>query len=241
LNGCIVLFGITRGKAKECSESLNDCILQQLRKANIKYKIYLHSFEVSHVNSSRSKENKIKVKDLKDWQLFNPNFFSSDNQNEFDLNIDFNKFIKGKTDAWNTGHENTKNLIRQLFSLQKSFNLIKGNFDFVFFSRLDLLYKDNKGLIESIEDVVKNPKTNMLYTPTWNRSGGLNDRIAICNHEVAKAYSDRINYLIDILTSIKVIHSEQLLLKLSNFNKFENKYFPFYAARIRADGRIEKN
>lgn len=241
MNGCIILFGITRGKAKECQESFQKYILEELDKSSIKYTTYLHAFELDFINASRSKENNVKVENPKDWQLFNPNFFTSNNQDEFDLTIDFDKFIAGKFDSWKTGHQNTKNLIRQLFSLQKSFSLIKQKHDFYFFSRLDLLYQNNNGLVDSIKDVVKNPKNNILYTPTWNKSTGLNDRIAISNYKVAKTYANRIDELIKLHKGLNSIHSERFLLNLSKKHKFENQFFPFYAARIRADGRIEKN
>jgi len=243
LNGCVVLFGITRGQASKCQKQFDSLVLQSLQKNSIKYTTYLHAFELNFINASRSQENNIKIKDPKDWQLFKPNFSITECQDKFDKDTDFNKFIGGRQDAWRTGHQNTKNLIRQLFSLQKSFSLIKEKYDFYLFSRLDLLYKNNHGLIDSIKDVVDHPQENILYTPSWNCGAGraLNDRIAICNHNVAEIYANRINYISTTLQPKAPIHSEFFLKTVMDNHNIENKKFRFYAARIRANGRIEKN
>ena len=243
MNGCIILFGITRGQASKCQKQFDSLVSQSLQKNSIKYTTYLHAFELDSINASRSQEDNIKIEDPKDWKLFNPDFFSSNNQDEFDLSIDFDKFIGGKRDVWRTGHQNTKNLIRQLFSLQKAFSLIKEKYDFYFFSRLDLLYQHNRGLIDSIKYIVNHSEQNILYTPSWNCGAGrgLNDRIAICNHDVAKIYANRIDHINTTLKPREPIHSEFFLKNYIDNYGIENKKFSFYAARIRANGRIEKN
>lgn len=243
MNGCILLFGVTRGQASKCQSKFDSLILQSLQKNSIKYTTYLHAFELDSINASRSQENDIKIEDPKDWKLFNPNFYTTECQNKFDTDIDFNKFIGSRRDAFRTGHENTKNTIRQLSSLKKVFSLVKEKYDFYFFSRLDLLYKNNQGLIGSIKDIASNPEQNFLYTPSWNCSAGraLNDRIAICNHNVAKLYANRLDYINTTLKPKQPIHSEFFLKALMDNHNIENKKFRFYAARIRADGRIERN
>lgn len=216
-------------------------ILNKLTEGGITYTVHLHAYELDYVNAKRSRETNVKVEDPKDWKLFQPDHSLVERQDDFDANFNFNEFLQGKKNAHTYSDENTKNLIRQLMSLKKCYSLVRSSYDFYLLSRLDLLYRDNKGLMESIHDVASNSSQDILYTPSWNTSKALNDRIAICNKSVASIYCNRIDNLNQVMKKRVSIHSETILMDVANLHNLTNKTFPFYAARMRADGRLEAN
>lgn len=239
----IILYGVTRGQAPKTSVNFYNFIVNYFEKF-FHLDIYLHCLEMSDciVDPQRDKSI-IKIKNPQDWKLFNANHYSYDSQETFIKHINYLDYISNCRDPFNNSMMSVKNYINALHSLKKSFQLSSGkSYDCYFVSRLDLLYQNNTGLLNACLDVCNNPKSNILYTPNWNKANGLNDRIAIGNHRVIDRYCSRIDDYLELKSlNRNNIHSESLLLTMSNKNKFTNKHFRCYAARIRSNGHIEKN
>jgi hypothetical protein len=230
----ILLYGVTRGQGGIVSQKFKEFVINELKK-NFDLTIFLHCFTMNEmaIDPRRKKNNVIKIEDKQDWKLFNPDFAETKDQMDFFQHFDYKNFINLKFDHFADKYYSIRNYINSLHSLQKCFELSKDfKFDCYLCSRLDLLYRDNIKLLTSVNDVINNPNKNILYTPVWNKSTGLNDRISIGNHNVMSAYSNRINQY----KNHKTLHPERFLLHLSKSHNFINKTFRMYASRIRVDG-----
>lgn len=231
----ICFFGLCRS-LNYTLDSIKNNILLELKNNNIEYDIILHTYNLKYLNLKRSNES-YKL-DTNEWKLLKPDKFKIDNQDEFDKVYDYN-YIKSFGDAWNTNYENTINLIRQLNSLKKVWLLChdKNNkYDCYLFLRPDIKYL-NKINIDYVNNIVKN--NNLIYTPEWLKSGGLNDRIALCDYNSAKIYSNRIDNIPNYLSlTKKPLHAEKFLKFIINKNDILNKDLKLKGHRIRSKGNV---
>ena len=242
-NIAIILYGITRGNAKKTYSKFNELILKPLQ-LNFSTSVFLHAIEMNKcIVDTRRNLDIINIKDPKDWKHYSPDFYISDKDEELFKSINYNSLFLNSRDPFNNGMSSMRNYLNALKSLHKSFSQsLHKKYDCYFISRLDLLYKNNTNIIESCFDVCSNPDSNILYTPNWNRSKGLNDRIAIGNFLVSKEYCGRFqNYNTLRDQNKRNIHPEQMLLKMSQVNNFINKNFKCYASRLRSNGHEERN
>lgn len=239
----IILYGVTRGQAQKTSVNFHNFIVNYFKNFFL-LDIYLHCFEMKECIVDPQRDKSIfKIKNPQDWKFFNAKHYASDCQEKFVKQINYSDYISNCRDPFHNGMMSVKNYINSLHSLKKSFQLSSDKlYDCYFVSRLDLLYQNNTGLLDSCLDVCNNPQSNILYTPNWNKAKGLNDRIAIGNHQVIDRYCSRIDSYLGLKSlNRNNIHSESLLLTMSKKNKFINKHFKCYAARIRSNGHIQKN
>ena len=230
----ILLYGITRGQGSIVSQKFNEFVINELKK-HFNLTVFLYCFTVTEmlVDPRRQKNNVIKIENQEDWKLFDADFSGVEDQAIFSQGFDYQNFIGKRVDCFRDKYYSIRNYINSLYCLQKCFELSKDiKFDCYLCSRLDLLYRDNIHLLSSVNDVINNSNENILYSPVWNQSTGLNDRISIGNYNVMNIYSNRINQY----KTHKALHPERFLLDLSKSHKFLNKTFRMYASRIRADG-----
>lgn len=231
----ICFFGLCRS-LNYTLDSIKNNILLELKNNNIEYDIILHTYNLKYLNLKRSNES-YKL-DTNEWKLLKPDKFKIDNQDEFDKKYDYN-YIKSFGDAWNTNYENTINLIRQLNSLKKVWSLChdKNNkYDCYLFLRPDIKYL-NKINTDYVNNIVKN--NNLIYTPEWLKSGGLNDRFALCDYNSAKIYSNRIDNIPNYLSlTKKPLHAEKFLKFVINKNNILNKDLNLKGHRIRSKGNV---
>jgi hypothetical protein len=235
MDGAILFFGITRGQASICAPQFQEIILKSLR--GINYDTYLHALELNEINNPRSKELNIKIKDPKDWKLFNAKKYKTDNQEDFDNSVDYASLLKNKRVPHSYTIESAKNIIRQCYSLREVYKLTKEKqYDFYLLSRLDLLYVNNNGIKEAIIDVCSKKNQGILYTPSWDRFGGLNDRLAVGDQKAAQAYCNRFESFNELAPDI--IHSETILLNQCLKNNLNLKFLNALAKRQRAYGQV---
>lgn len=186
-----------------------------------------------------------KIKNPTDYTSFNPDYYSSTDQSLWSQSFDYEALTRNVPNpSPRAGYVTSKNYINALYSLSQSFKQTYQNpCDLYFISRLDLLYKNNKGIKTACLDISNNLDKNILYSPSWALNGGLNDRLAIGNSSVAKVYCNRFtNYLTykkiksNTRTTGQNIHPESMLKRCSEYHNFDNKFFDCKAHRIRVNG-----
>lgn len=236
-NIAICFYGLTRS-LKYTIKNIEQNIFKPLKDANINYDVILHTYDLKHIKSKRSKENN--KLDTNEWKLLKPNYYQIDNQDEFDKSYDY-KFVKSYGDAWNSKFENTINLVRQLNSLKKVWLLSKKNknkYDCYLLLRPDLLYI-NKININQIKEAAENK--NSAYTPSWQTWGGKNDRMALGHSYSISKIANRIDDIKDYLKKYKKpLHAERFLKFI--FNKYDIKggSLDLKGLRVRSNGNISR-
>jgi hypothetical protein len=115
--------------------------------------------------------------------------------------------------AWDQ-HLTTKNLIKQLISLESAAHwALNNNYNIVIFSRTDLLFLDSilNGInTDELRSVNNTPR---VYLPAWGGWGGYNDRFAICvGADAIRAYGHRIRLISEFChMNCCPLHAERLL------------------------------
>ena len=226
----ICFFGITRDLSITYPSIKKNIINPASKYADVK--IFCHFFKNEYISNDRSGEFKVKSKN--NWDILKADKIIYDLPDIFleDINIDFYKF----GDVYNDNFQSIRNLMHQLYSLEKVFkisSLFKS--DLTLFLRPDLYYWD------SFEDVIKenlNVLNDYIILPRWQSYRGFNDRFAICNSFYsANIYSGRINQISNFLKDTKHrLHSEELLYYsiYKSYSKIKTIFHK--ASRVRANG-----
>lgn len=229
----VCFFGLTRS-LKHTIDSIKKNIFHPLQKNNINYDIYLHTYDLKYLKLKRSAEDS--KLDTNEWKLLKPDYLQIDNQDKFDGSFNYEEIFK-YGDFWDTKFENTKNLIRQLNSIQKLWSLIEKNkkkYDAYLFLRPDLKYVKPIN-IDNIKSVISD--SNLILTPIWHKSGGLNDRLALGKYNSMKLYANRIDKVKDYLKkSNKPLHAESFLKYIIDTSKIKNNNLNLVGQRIRCNG-----
>ena len=142
--------------------------------------------------------------------------------------------------AWDQ-HLTTKNLIKQLISLESSANwALNNNYNIAVFLRTDLIFHDSilNGL--SMNELRSDNNAPRVYLPYWERWGGHNDRFAICiGAEAIRAYGKRIQLVREYcLENCCPLHAEKLLRYSLDFAKVPVFPLKVRASRVRETGEI---
>ena len=230
----ICFFGITRDLSITYPSIKKNIINPASKYADVK--IFCHFFKNEYISNDRSGEFKVKAKN--NWDILKadkiiydlPDIFLKDN------NIDIYEF----GDTYNDNFQSIKNLIHQLYSLERVFE-ISSSFksDLTLFLRPDLYYWD------SFEDVIKESLTllnDYIILPKWQSYRGFNDRFSICSSFYsAKTYSGRINQIFNFLKDTRHrLYSEELLYYSIYKSNSKIKTIFHKASRVRANGLMQK-
>ena len=232
----LAFWGLTRS-LKYTINSINEKILDILKKNNIDYKIFIHTWIINgNYNNARAKEKNIVV-DNEEYKLLNPNFVELHDQDEFKNNINFKAFRTHK-DPWNTNYETVDNFICAMFSKSRCTKLIndsKEHFDYIIFLRPDVLYKTNFDF-----NFLKKVDNNNICIPNFALFNKFNDRFCISNMKTYKLYGDVFSKLFHYSKKYP-LHSETFYYNLITGNGIKINYIPFYFTRVRANGFINVN
>ena len=233
----LAFWGLTRS-LKYTINSINEKILNILKKHNIDYKIFMHTWTVnSAYNNTRSKETNIKL-DNEEYKLLSPDYFDSHDQDEFKKNINFKAFRTHK-DPWDTNYETVDNFICAMFSKSRCTKLIENSnetFDYVIFLRPDCLYQTNLDI--SFLKIVNN---NTICIPNFGLyEGKFNDRFCITNMATYQLYGDVFSKLF-MYSKKYQLHSEIFHYNIIKYEKINIKLINFQFKRVRANGKICDN
>ena len=146
--------------------------------------------------------------------------------------------LKVYGDAWNDHFRSLNNLVHQLHSIQISYaQAVKSGADIVAFIRPDLNYHDDLSLV--FRKAVSHHRLgrSSIFTPDWQRWGGVNDRFAIAvGQKAAMAYGSRIEFAKKFCEESGCpLHSEKLLAFALIERRVKVFCIPHRASRVRAN------
>ena len=231
----VCFFGLTRS-LKYTLSSIQKNIFDVLSKNNIKYHIYLHTYNLEYLTNPRANEYNVKL-DISEWKLLNPDFYSITNQKDFDNTINIKEYLNCG-DPWKDKCNSLLNLLRQLNSLQIVNKMINNDYNYkcLIYLRPDLKYLD-KIDINQVLDIIKNSEQKIIYTPKWGRNQGCNDRCYIGTKLATNIIANRNDHIKEYSKTHKP-HSERFMKYMIQSNNIINKNFSIIADRVRADGSI---
>ena len=232
---CICFFGLTRS-LKHTYPSIEKNIFNVLKKHNILYDVYLHTYDLKGLTNKRSGEFACPL-DNNEWKLLNPIEHKITNQETFDKSFNWKNLFK-HGDIWKDGFNSVKNAIRQLNSLNEVTHLWldKEPYDYYLYIRPDLYYVNEINVNDILDHLHLN---NILVIPYWgNYRGGFNDRIAFGHHDVMKIYGTRLQYLSKYYNQRKgkkPYHSERYLTIVVRDHQIFIRYSKLKGIRVRAN------
>jgi len=236
---CICFFGVIGRSLKYTIESIQINILDILKENNIDYDIYIHNNYIENITCPRAKELNCKINNLIYKQL-NPIKFLETNQNDFDKNYNWHQIFKNGDDH-NDRFNSTMNAIREIYSVKQVTQLWENtdeNYDFFIYLRPDLLYINKLDIQLILEKLhVK----NLLFTPSWDKYKGLNDRIYFGKKNTILKIAKRIDFIPELIsmtnTCYNAEHFMKLIVKKFNLSTID---IELKGLRVRANGRIEE-
>ena len=236
---CICFFGVIGRSLKYTIQSIQLNILDILKENNIDYDIYIHNNHIQTLTCPRGNEFNCKL-DNSIYKQLNPIKFSETNQNDFDKSYNWQQIFKNG-DCHNDGFSSIKNAIREIYSVKQVTKLWENteeNYDFFIYLRPDLLYI-NKLDIELI--LQKLHVKNLLFTPSWDKYKGLNDRIYFGKKDTILKIAKRIDFIPELINRTNACYNAEhymnLVVKKFNLSTID---IELKGLRVRADGRIHE-
>ncbi|NDE15885.1 hypothetical protein EBZ80_13235 [bacterium] len=231
----LLFFGLTRS-LRFTVESIERNILNVLRQHSISYTIYLHTYDLEVLTNPRSDEQQVAL-NPDEYKLLKPDFVKVTKQEDFLRTIQLHDYLK-HGDAWGEEghHSSLRNLLCQLNSLKEVFTLTGDTpHDCYMLLRPDLEYVSPLD-IDHVLDIVENRDQPIVYTPSWGKFGGCNDRFCIGTREAVRKIAMRIDEVADHARDHRV-HSEWFLNYTLRKHGIENRDMPWLARRVRANGK----
>lgn len=229
----LAFWGLTRS-LKHTIDSINNKIIKQFKENGIQYKIFIHTWIVNSLYSnSRSKENNI-ILDNSEYNLLNPDYIETHDQDDFKKNINFKAFRSHK-DPWKTNYETVNNFICAMYSKARCTQLIensKEDFDYIIYLRPDVLYLNDFNI-----RFFKKVNDNTICIPNFALYSNFNDRFCIANMKTYKLYGYIFSQLFEYSKHYP-LHSETIHYNLMMKNKIKIEKINFFFKRVRADGKI---
>lgn len=229
-------WGITRS-LKFTYQSINEKIFKVLKKNNIDYDIFQHTYTINSIYKNKRAKEYCENYDNEEYKILKADYLEIDNQDEIKKELNLLKYRTHK-DTWNSNYNSTDNYIIAMYSKHKLVNLINNNFnnyDFIIFLRPDVEYQDvlNINYFNLI-------KSNTICIPNFHcfTKYKLNDRFAICHPNNYKIYGDIFKFLLP-LSKIMSLNSELILgiiLEKYNIKIFRIKIL---FLRVRINGKKE--
>lgn len=235
----ICYFGLTRS-TKKVYKSHIEKIYNILKKNNLSYKIFMHTWKIN--GGGQRIWNKLinKEIDYSEYKLLNPDFYKLDNQNDFLKKINFDDYFY--KDVWKKyGHSRTGEWLPQLITnhlcalesqkrcleMVENYMINNNNFKYIMFIRPDMLVKNNIPINSIINSY------NKISIPDTNHNEGYNDRFAIMNYKNACIYGKRINEIKEFRKNNGRIVSEKYVKFIADKYKFKINKIKFYLEIIR--------
>jgi hypothetical protein len=231
-------WGLCRSTDKTI-QSIEQCIYEPLRKANIKYDVYIHTFTIDgKYSNAYAKEESIQLNNNL-YLLLKPTDFIVENQDAIDKKLHFESYrTKGLSPRWlttwnkTTVSEMTNNHIRALYSLNEVTKLWKkplNTYDCIIYLRPDVRF------IRKLDTEWLNKLLpNECLLPDYAKYP-INDQFAILKPENAVLYGQRYEYLLEY-SKINSIHAEEYLNYILKKNSMQIREINFRFGRIRANG-----
>ena len=236
----ICYWGITRStKFVYKSHFLN--LFIPLKKNNIEYKIFMHTWKVeNNQNIIWEHVSPIQI-DCEEYKLLQPHYYKIDEQKIFKDQINFSEYFnKELYDKYggDTPHEWRPQLIMNhlcaLESQKRVYQMVNDTgeeFDFIIYVRPDVNMINNFNINWLKENFD-------IMIPNTDHNEGLNDRFGILPFNKALKYSTRIDEIIEFRKNHGRIVSEKYLKFIISKYYSNCKLIPFIMKIIRPDGSI---
>lgn len=231
----ICFWGLTRS-LKYTIKSIHKKIFDILKKENIEYKIFMHTYKVNSLYSNpRAKEYNIMLEN-EEYKLLEPDYYTIDTQEEVAKNIDFTSYRTFK-DPWNTNYKTMDNFILAMYSKKRLLELLMNTnekYTHYLFIRPDVKYLNNFDV-----SWLQNIKNNEIFVPEFHYNYyKFNDRMALfTNDKILKLYSGIYYFMLEY-SKHKPLHSETIHrdILMKHVDNINIKPIKFYFNRVRANG-----
>lgn len=234
----ICYWGMTRS-TKFVYKSHIQNLYNALKKNNIDYKIYMHTWETEG-NTNIIWENITNIKiDYNEYKFLTPDIYKIENQNDFLNTINFESYFnKELYDTYgDSQYEWRPQLIRNhlcaLESQKRVYNLVledESSYDFIMFIRPDVEIRNKFNINWLKEDFD-------IIIPNKDHNEGLNDRFAILPFNKSLKYSTRIDEIIEFRKNNGRIVSEKYVKYIINKYYSNLKLIDFRMTIIRPNGK----
>ncbi len=213
----LCFFGLTRSLHLTV-DSIRHSIIDPLLLNDVKITIYLHTYNSTSVTNRRSAENAATA-DWTAYRLLQPHQWQVDDASAVDQEL-FDPYMKlwlKHGDAWageTAEHTTLRNFIKQLYSLKQVTNMWvndSSHFDLVLYLRSDLWFF-NQLDVKELGKAAQHPRR--IYTPSFHKWEGLNDRLAFGTPDVMTIYGNRLDVAINFAQQ-KALHAEHFLLDVA--------------------------
>lgn len=229
----VCFFGITRNICNTLHFT-EKFFFNEVARRDPEFRVFGHFNLVPKITNPRTGEWDVEV-DIDDFKLLKCDHVSCVDQMVLDGGMNYGEFEEFG-DSWNDGFLSLRNLIRQLYSLQRVTELLlesKERFDLIIYSRPDIQFRAP----------LKIPaiRPNTLYTPWFDKNRGLNDRFAMGDFETMVKYGNRFSMMQQYCKETgRPLHSERFLLwyaRQQGLRTTDLTDIDF--CRVRANGRID--
>lgn len=238
---CVLFFGLNRSLSLT-GDSINRHILEPLKNLNVHVDVYT-SFMDPGGAFVNPRSNEINVRaEYETVELLKPKASWLIEQAKFDQSFDAINFSSFR-DSWNDHHQSTKNLFRQLYSIQYGFREVLktgSDYDYFLFFRPDLKYLDKFKFQKYLAHLKASHQDGRVITPGWHSAKGLNDRFALCDRKGAEVYASRYDFASPYMATHDLIHAETFLLKRMKAERIRiSMLCDERAVRVRASGQTD--
>ena len=232
----LVFFGITRS-LRYCYDSIKDKIFDELKKENISYHIYQHTYSLDNYKNQRTREIQDTV-DNNEYKILQADFVMIENQDETKKKLNLKQY-RTHRDPWNSNYNSVDNMILGHYSKKQAVTMIENSgiqYDYIIFIRPDCLYLNKLNL-----NFIKEANDKTIVMPEFHcySKFRINDRFAITTMNNYKIYGCIFDKLLDISKKMS-LHSEDILGLILKNNKINIKKIKFRFHRIRCEGNIEE-
>lgn len=230
----LAFWGLTRS-LKYTIGSIKKNILDILKKENIQYDIYIHTYSLNKAYSNtRAGERNIALNN-NEYKLLHPYYSFVDSQSHIMNKLKLSSY-RTHRDPWNTNYESVNYFILSMFSKYKVTKFIeahnKNNYDYIIFLRPDVKYlnKFDTKFFNLVND-------NTICIPNFQTFAGFNDRFCITTYKNGLLYGKLYNNLLEY-SKKHPLHSETFMgYYMKKIYGLKILFIPFYFNRVRSDGR----
>jgi hypothetical protein len=236
----ICFFGVIARSIEHTIDSIQKNIFNVLTESNIDFDIFVHNMYVNNITANRSDEINLPINnDLCKLLTVNANTFKETKQSKFDKQFNW-KLCRNSTKS--TEYNTFQNAIREIYSVKmvtSLWNKIGNNtkkYDLILYIRPDLLYVNKL----DIDILLKNiHNDNVIFSPSWHKHKGLNDRIYMGSEKVMNIIGNRIDDIEEIIKdNHDKYHAEICMKYIVDKHKFQVVEINLKGKRVRANGQI---
>ena len=232
---CVCLYGLVQRSLHLTLEHYKEFVFSD------DCDLYIHTFDSEFAYSPRENGETEPVKiSLSNVLKLKAKKCLIESEKDFNENFDFKKFEK-YGDTFNNNFVTLRNLLREIYSVQKVYELIDKNekYESVIMTRADLCF-DKK-----IKNIKLDNSKDFIITSKFNRSPmDLNDFFAIgSNVKALEIWANRLDYAEEYcenseLGALRGLHAESLVRYCVETYNIRNVLFDVKVDRVRADGKV---